>query len=200
MFFTNTFNEKENIKIKENKMIKYIKGDATYPEKVVPEGVKLIVHIVNDIGAWGAGFVLALNKRWPQPKALYRSTFDTYKTLGQTYVRPLGQVDIVRVDKDQDIYVVNLVGQTDIRPKRLEDVDAKSCLMSEVKDGLVMPVRYDAIYNGLCELKRRINQYHYYFTLHMPKIGSGLAGGNWSKIEKIINEIFKENEVYVYEI
>lgn len=181
-------------------MIKYIKGDATYPERVSPEGTKIIIHIVNDIGAWGAGFILTLDKRWSQPKALYRSTFETYKTLGMTYVRPLGQVDIVRVDKEQDIYVVNLVGQTDTRPKRLEDVDVKSCLMSEVKDGLVMPVRYDAIYDGLLEMKRRLNQYRQYYSIHMPKIGSGLAGGNWLKIERIINEIFKENEVYVYEL
>jgi O-acetyl-ADP-ribose deacetylase (regulator of RNase III) len=39
----------------------YMTGDATAP---VGEGQKLIVHVCNDIGAWGAGFVLALSKRW----------------------------------------------------------------------------------------------------------------------------------------
>lgn len=48
-------------------MIQYIKGDATYPERITPESIKIIVHIVNDMGAWGAGFVLALNKRWNKP-------------------------------------------------------------------------------------------------------------------------------------
>ena len=36
-------------------MIKYIKGDATYPERVSPEGTKIIIHIVNDIGSGLAG-------------------------------------------------------------------------------------------------------------------------------------------------
>jgi len=36
-------------------MITYLVGDATQPQG---EGVKVIAHICNDIGAWGAGFVI----------------------------------------------------------------------------------------------------------------------------------------------
>ena len=37
-------------------MIHYVTGDATDP----PHRQAIIAHIVNDCGAWGAGFVLAL--------------------------------------------------------------------------------------------------------------------------------------------
>ena len=43
--------------------IRYVTGDATRPEG---EGPKIIVHICNDIGAWGRGFVLALSKRFKE--------------------------------------------------------------------------------------------------------------------------------------
>lgn len=46
-----------------SKQISYLKGDAT--NLVIP-GNKIIVHICNDIGAWGKGFVLAVSKRWSE--------------------------------------------------------------------------------------------------------------------------------------
>ncbi len=41
--------------------INYVKGDATAPIGI---GNKIIVHICNDIGRWGKGFVMALSKKW----------------------------------------------------------------------------------------------------------------------------------------
>ena len=42
-------------------MINYLTRDATAPTAI---GNKIIVHICNDIGAWGKGFVMALSKKW----------------------------------------------------------------------------------------------------------------------------------------
>ena len=42
--------------------INYVIGDATQP---IGDGAKIIVHVCNDIGGWGRGFVLALTKKWP---------------------------------------------------------------------------------------------------------------------------------------
>lgn len=36
--------------------------------------------------------------------------------------------------------------------------------------------------------------------LFMPKIGCGLAGGGWSKVESMINSIFDDRIVYIYYI
>src|SRR5947207_11902994 len=50
--------------------INYIVGDATQP---VGERPKIIVHVCNDIGGWGRGFVTAISKRWPEPEKRYRA-------------------------------------------------------------------------------------------------------------------------------
>jgi hypothetical protein len=50
-------------------LLKYVIGDATSPQGT---GNKIIVHICNDIGGWGLGFVLALSKRWKAPEIQYR--------------------------------------------------------------------------------------------------------------------------------
>jgi hypothetical protein len=34
----------------------------------------------------------------------------------------------------------------------------------------------------------------------MPKIGAGLAGGDWEKIEEIINSVFDKRDIFVYEL
>ncbi len=52
--------------------IRYLKGDATDPEG---DGSKVIVHIGNDVGKWGKGFVLAISNRWKDPERTYIASF-----------------------------------------------------------------------------------------------------------------------------
>lgn len=78
-------------------MIHYIKGSATNP--VVKTGKRVILHITNNQGVWGAGFVLALSSKWPEPEAVYRSQ----KSLN------LGSIQVVPVSND--IEVVNMCAQ-----------------------------------------------------------------------------------------
>jgi O-acetyl-ADP-ribose deacetylase (regulator of RNase III) len=54
------------------KEIKYIKGDATAPGA---SGNKIIVHVCNDIGGWGRGFVMALSAKWKEPEMEYRKWY-----------------------------------------------------------------------------------------------------------------------------
>ena len=77
--------------------IRYIKGDATRP--TVP-GNKIIAHICNDQGKWGAGFVLAVSSRWKQPEESYRECPEEWR---------LGVVQVVPVE-DQ-ISVANMIAQ-----------------------------------------------------------------------------------------
>ena len=35
-------------------------------------------------------------------------------------------------------------------------------------------------------------------TIAMPKIGAGLAGGDWGLIEQILNDVFQDFDVSVY--
>jgi O-acetyl-ADP-ribose deacetylase (regulator of RNase III) len=80
--------------------IVYLKGDATAP---VGSGPYVIVHICNDLGGWGKGFVLALSKRWRAPEVAYRK----WAASGVTF--ELGMLQIVPVT--QKILVANLVAQ-----------------------------------------------------------------------------------------
>jgi len=46
------------------------------------------------------------------------------------------------------------------------------------------PIRYNAVREGLRSVARKCQQTN--VSVHMPRIGCGLAGGNWSQIEPII--------------
>jgi O-acetyl-ADP-ribose deacetylase (regulator of RNase III) len=99
--------------------LNYVIGDATQP---VGEGPKIIVHVCNDIGGWGRGFVVAISKRWPEPEQSYRAWHR-----GEIEAPfKLGEVQFVQVD--DSLWVANLIGQRDVVPS-----------------GNISPVRYDAI-------------------------------------------------------
>jgi O-acetyl-ADP-ribose deacetylase (regulator of RNase III) len=155
------------------KEITYLKGDATNPNV---GGNKIIAHICNDIGAWGKGFVLALSRRWGEPENQYK---DWYKSSNSF---KLGEVQFVQVS--DEVYVANMIGQRGIR---------------RGKDG-VPPIRYEAVDKCLEELAKKAIELG--ASLHMPRIGCGLAGGKWEEIEKLINKniISKDVEVYIYDI
>lgn len=137
--------------------INYIKGDATNP---TIEGNKIIVHVCNDIGAWGKGFVVAISKRWKQPEQQYREWYKTKDGFS------LGQVQFVQVEKD--LWVANLIGQHKIN----KDNNGNP------------PIRYKAILQGLEKVAQFANEKE--ATVHMPRIGCGLAGGTWDKVEPLI--------------
>jgi len=83
--------------------INYLKGDATSPNET---GNKIIVHICNDIGAWGKGFVLAISKKWKTPETEFKNWFKSKDNFH------LGEVQFIQVEKD--IWIANLIGQHQI--------------------------------------------------------------------------------------
>lgn len=163
--------------------INYVKGDATLP-KIIEGKRSIIVHCVNTLGAWGAGFVVPLGKRYPQTKEYYHSFLNSYK--GNRF-ELLGTINLV-ADVAEDTDVVNLFGQERIYPI--------------MKDGKkIIPLNYDALRKGFSEIVSLYKTLDYSFTIHMPKIGCGLAGGDWNIVEQIIKDEFinKGIEVYVYD-
>ncbi|MEU0006911.1 macro domain-containing protein [Streptomyces sp. NPDC006314] len=140
--------------------ITYVRGDATVPSV---KGVKLIAHVCNDIGGWGKGFVLALSRRWPEPEAAYRSW---HRDRARNDFG-LGAVQLVQVDRH--VWVANMIGQRGTR------TGSKG-----------VPVRYEAIDTALGRLAGEATELG--ASVHMPRIGCGLAGGRWSRIEPLITE------------
>jgi len=161
--------------------IRYVVGDATQPIGYVVGGATqpigatsaAIIHVCNDVGAWGAGFVLAISKRWPEPEKAFRAS--KYHGLG----------DCQPVFVGPGLWVINMYAQGGIR--RLDD--------------LSIPLRYDALVQCL----RNIHDWAVFgevASIHMPRIGCGLAGGSWRIVEAIIQEYLccSALEVYVYDL
>ncbi|MFD7863496.1 macro domain-containing protein [Streptomyces sp. NPDC057682] len=138
--------------------IQYVQGDATAPQG---KGVKVIVHVCNDLGGWGKGFVLALSRRWPGPEAAYRRWHR--ERAGNDF--GLGAVQFVQVTPY--IWVANAVGQHGMR-----------------RGSKGVPVRYEAIDTALAAVAERAAELG--ASVHMPRIGCGLAGGTWSRVEPLI--------------
>ncbi|MGC0328470.1 O-acetyl-ADP-ribose deacetylase (regulator of RNase III) [Streptomyces sp. SAI-170] len=140
--------------------IVYVRGDATVPSV---KGAKVIAHVCNDIGGWGKGFVLALSRRWPQPEAAYRAW---HRERARNDFG-LGAVQLVQVGPH--VWVANMIGQRGIR------TGSKG-----------VPVRYEAIDAALDRLAGPASELG--ASVHMPRIGCGLAGGKWSRVEPLIEE------------
>jgi O-acetyl-ADP-ribose deacetylase (regulator of RNase III) len=140
--------------------IHYINGDATNP---VADEPAIIAHICNDVGAWGAGFVRALSKRWKKPEQQFRLWFRGHLANAPPFA--LGNVLFVPVD--EEVLVANMIAQHGIGRHASEP-----------------PIRYDAVNHALgvvAEEALRLGA-----SVHMPRIGCGLAGGTWDRIQPLI--------------
>jgi O-acetyl-ADP-ribose deacetylase (regulator of RNase III) len=149
----------------------FLKGDATAPQA---KGKKIIAHICNDLGGWGKGFVLAISKRWKEPEAGYRKWHKERDGF------ELGAVKFVEVEPT--IWVANMIGQHGMK-----------------SGSKGPPIRYEAVESCLQMVAEKANELG--ATVHMPRIGCGLAGGKWEKIEPIIKRTLVDGgiDVYVYD-
>ena len=62
------------------------------------------------------------------------------------------------------------------------------------------PIRYEALKECLNQIAIAAKENK--ASVHMPRIGSGLAGGNWEEVEKIIQKTLIINQVptYIYDL
>lgn len=148
--------------------IKYVTGDATRPEG---DGNRIIAHICNDYGGWGAGFVLALSKRDPTPEAAYRDWHS-----GQAvYPLPfgLGKVQVVGFTDEAGLYVANMVAQ---KGDKCSLVWLAVCL------------------NKLSIIAKKMRPWA---TVHMPRVGTGLGGETWEHVEVLVRQFLVNHSVPV---
>lgn len=150
-------------------MIHYIKADATLPQA---QGNIIITHICNDIGAWGKGFVLAISKRWKDPEKQYKQWYKQ----GDNF--SLGAVQFVQVE--ENLWVANIIGQHRI----YKDENGNP------------PIRYEAVEKALLQIAQFALSTN--AKVQMPRIGCGLAGGSWDKIESIIERTLLNNHIEVF--
>jgi len=157
-------------------VISYLRGDATCPQAAGP---KIVAHVCNDSGGWGRGFVLALSARWPGPEAEYRRWYSSRVSPLSTGRFARGEVQLVRVLPD--VLVANMVAQAGTR------AGSKG-----------PPIRYPALeaclghLRGMAELHRA--------SVHMPRIGCGLAGGRWELVEPLVRAQLPDLDVWIYDL
>ena len=92
-------------------------------------------------------------------------------------------MQFVKVEAEPALWVANLIGQHGIKRQ----------------DGIA-PIRYDAIQQGLATVGSHAAENN--AAVNMPRIGCGLAGGTWDRIEPIIEaELVRRGvEVFVYDL
>jgi O-acetyl-ADP-ribose deacetylase (regulator of RNase III) len=151
------------------KPVHYLKGDATSPQAAGP---KIIAHICNDLGGWGKGFVLAISKRWPEPETAYR---DWHRHRAENDFG-LGAVQMVQVQPD--IWVANMIAQRGMKTGSQGP-----------------PIRYEAVETCLTRLADLAIEHE--ASVHMPRIGCGLAGGTWERIGPIVEATLAHADVKV---
>lgn len=146
------------------KQIDYVVGDLF--ESIVngKDGCVMIAHVCNDLGAWGAGFVVPLGRQFPVAEQRYRAWSKNRDPFTKVPFA-LGQSQVIEVAPY--MFVANMVAQKGLiapdNPHPLDYAALDSC-MKKVADSAKM----------ICS------------HLHCPKFGAGLAGGDWSKIEPLI--------------
>jgi hypothetical protein len=148
-----------------------LRGDALEPRGT---GLRIIAHIVNDkTPNWGAGFARAVRNKYPSVQKDFKewTILNPDKfSLGNTHTSQISN----------DLCFVNMIAQhgygESIKPR----------------------IRYAALGDCLHQLKEISLSKD--ASVHMPRIGTGYAGGNWSYILELIDEILIKNgiEVTIY--
>lgn len=168
--------------------LRVVIGDATEPQTTHKKEIVIIPHCCNDIGAWGAGFTGALNKKWPEPEKMYHAFIGGEPPYPGKWksTSALGNTCYAKISNY--LVVANMIGQKGTVSKKNPK-----------------PVKYWALASAMREVVKYIDmiksQVSNPIVIHCPKFGSDLAGGDWDFILELIREIWLEAgiKVVVYE-
>jgi O-acetyl-ADP-ribose deacetylase (regulator of RNase III) len=134
--------------------------------------LKIIAHGVNCQNTMGSGVAKALFTKWPEVKARYHRYFCRTGEPEDF----LGDISTAKID---DMIVLNMHTQLNFGydGKKYVNYAAVSKCFATAAD----------LYRGQ--------------TIAIPKIGCGLAGGNWTFMEQLINDAVSDRiEIWVYEM
>lgn len=129
---------------------------------------ELLAHGVNCKGAFGSGVAAGMTINYPETRTQH---FYKHKSEGWK----LGDVQFV---SSKDKTIANCATQDNFLPRGVchADYNAIKVCMTKVKE-----------YAKLRNLR-----------IAIPKIGAGLAGGDWELIELILNDVFLDYDCTVY--
>lgn len=148
-------------------MIETIQGDLFKYIPENPQQIIIIPHVVNNIGAWGSGFVVPLGGKYPKCKEHY---------LNNQHLYQLGDTCTIWVDPN--IFVANM------------------CAQNELKSASnPVPLKYEHLVTCMVDVRDYVmhNIPHGFYSKEIwcPMFGSDRAGGDWNLIYKLIEEIWE---------
>lgn len=138
--------------------------------------LKYIAHGVNCQNVMGSGVAKSLFTKWPEVK-------DSYHMFCESVLGYLNNVQLVACNQNtsDEVYVFNCFTQ------EFYGYDNKRY------------VNYAAIVKCFSYLVKELSRFD--TPLAIPKIGCGLAGGDWNIVEQLINDTVGDDlEVWVYEL
>ena len=128
----------------------------------------------------------AISRRWTAPETAYR---DWYEGRARNNFR-LGEILVVPVDPP------GITSQVDLRDINggifVANMIAQHGYSTTSKGP---PIRYGAV--RACLRKLLVIASELDASVHMPRIGCGLAGGRWEYIEPIVREQLVDNNIRV---
>jgi O-acetyl-ADP-ribose deacetylase (regulator of RNase III) len=182
-------------------MIKYVDGDLI---KLAQRGhFDVIAHGCNCFCQMGAGIAPQMAKAFGCDK--FEKEITEYQDCDEEYgdwytvetenkgdINKLGTIDYEQkyiwfnhpMSKDPVVMNHRSVGQPDTQPLIVVNAYTQYNYGRNHKDGATAPFDYEAF--TLC--MRKINSVFGGKHIGLPKIGAGLAGGDWERIEKIIEK------------
>lgn len=142
----------------------------------------IIPHVCNNMNAFGAGFAKAVASHYPIVK-------ENYHMLGQKFLQENpGYTQFIEVLHDNE-YGHKLI---------FANMIAQNGLISEKNN---RPLNYLALVKCMTSIQKYISSYSdsdNRIEIHCPKFGSGLSGGNWNFIVNLMEDIWYNNQIFVY--
>lgn len=128
----------------------------------------VIAHVVNDVGAWGAGFTAALSQRWPEPEAAYRRGYREKVAPASATPFTLGAATFVPVPSDTPArwWVANVLAQRGLPTAGRQPLD-----LDALPSGLAAVAAFAASQQA---------------SVVCPRLGAGLARGRWPAIVALL--------------
>lgn len=153
--------------------IQFIKGNVLQKS----DTNRIIAHIVNNKGGFGAGFALAICKKYPLVRDKYKEWYGMSLLLGNAKFQ-LGDIQKVRID--DNLSIVNMLAQN-----------------GYMSSNNPVPLDYEALEKCLDKLSVIEKD----AEIWMPDlIGCGLGGGNREIVLGLIEQQLKNREVKIFKL
>ncbi|WP_407497029.1 ImmA/IrrE family metallo-endopeptidase [Pseudooceanicola sp. MF1-13] len=142
------------------RLTRYVYGNILEPKN---GGSKIICQLVNDKAIkWGGGVARKFGRKYPDAEAQF-----SREIMSVPQDQRLGET--IFAQADVEIQIASIVAQEGFGPS------------------LFPRIRYSALEKGLARVADRALEQN--ASIHMPRIGTGAAGGDWDTVQEMIDDV-----------